>query len=273
MQSGGYAATAPGKVVLGGEYAVLHGAPAIAASVNRRARVSAERIGGACNELTMPGFIDGTWRFIGKADGAPDWLDSPPEPGAFSLFERVLQAVGGMADRGIRLTLDTRAFVDDVSGCKFGLGSSAALSVALAALLTRQHGPELLPAALAAHTAFQGGEGSGVDIACAIHGGVIGYSRDPAAVEMLSWPEGLHVSLLWSGAPAGTTAKIQQLKAGLRDPARLASLRSLCAEASALLVCWRQNNVTELLAQFEVYARALHDFDRDQSLGIFSAGH
>ncbi|ANO50202.1 mevalonate kinase family protein [Woeseia oceani] len=273
MRPDSYVATAPGKVVLGGEYAVLHGAPAIAASVNSRARVSAESIAGDYNELCMPGFIDGVWRFTAKSDGTLVWLDSPPDAGAFALFESVLQSVGGMADAGIRLTLDTRAFIDNASGCKLGLGSSAALSVALTAFLTRQRGPALLPAALAAHKAFQGGAGSGVDIACAVTGGTIAYLCDKAAVEMLDWPEGLQVALLWSGKPAGTTAKINQLNAGLRNSAKRASLATLCAEARALLACWRTGNAAELLVQFDVYSRALYDFDRDQALGIFSAGH
>jgi phosphomevalonate kinase len=265
--------TAPGKVVLGGEYAVLYGAPAIAASVNRRARVSAEIIDGAHNELCMPGFIDGCWRFACRPDGTPDWLDSSPQPGAFALFESALSAAGGLADNGLRLTLDTRAFIDHASGSKLGFGSSAALTVALMAFLRRQDGPALLPAAMAAHRAFQGGEGSGVDIACAVDGGIIGYLRDPVSTEKLSWPAGLHVLLLWSGKPAATTAKIQQLNARLRNPDRLASLALLCDEARALRACWHDNNAAALLAQFGIYTAALHDFDRDQSLGIFSAGH
>lgn len=265
--------SAPGKVVLGGEYAVLHGAPAIVAAVDRRAVVNAEAIAGGQLELCMPGIVEGCRRFRSGADGRLDWLDETQDPGAYALFASVWQVAAERAQNGTRLTLDTRSFRDAASGSKFGLGSSAALAVALSALLAPRDSDSLLRDALAAHRMFQGGAGSGVDIACAVHGGVIACHRDGEFCEALAWPQGLHAALLWSGTPAATPAKLHRLQERLEDPARHASLARLCDESRELLTCWKQDDSRALFAQFGRYSAALHGFDSDQKLGIYSAGH
>ena len=68
---------------------------------------------------------------------------------------------------GLALRLDTSAFLDPVRGCKTGIGSSAALSVALALALQEMAQDDHDPVEVAhqGHLDFQGGLGSGVDIA------------------------------------------------------------------------------------------------------------
>ncbi len=51
-------ASAPGKVVLSGEYAVLDGAPAIGMAINRRARVQVTDISGDINRVSGRGHSD-----------------------------------------------------------------------------------------------------------------------------------------------------------------------------------------------------------------------
>ena len=45
--------------------------------------------------------------------------------------------------------------------------------------------------ALLAHRAFQGGAGSGVDVATAVHGGLIEFEMKTQLVTSLAWPAGL----------------------------------------------------------------------------------
>jgi len=70
------------------------------------------------------------------------------------------------------ISLDTRAFRDPSSGNKIGLGSSAALAAALSVALESIGGARARDAAHAGHRTFQGGAGSGVDVACGIAGGI-----------------------------------------------------------------------------------------------------
>ena len=67
-------ASAPGKIVLSGEYAVLAGAPAIVMAVDRRARVAIADVDGDVSRVRAPGYTDETGRFE-TIDGELRWHD------------------------------------------------------------------------------------------------------------------------------------------------------------------------------------------------------
>ena len=78
---------------------------------------------------------------------------------------------------GVHIVVDSRPFFSK-EGIKLGLGSSAALAVALsAALMIVYHGYDItdretiMTVAVAAHRSAQGGGGSGYDIAASLYGG------------------------------------------------------------------------------------------------------
>ena len=232
-------ASAPGKIVLAGEYAVLLGAPAICVTVNRRAvAIIGESTSGEC-QLETPGF-DGDDRF------------------------GIIDAVCG--ERPARnITLDTRAFADD--GAKLGLGSSAALTVALAA--AEGQSEDVLAEALRAHRELQGGKGSGVDIAAAVHGGLIHYEMEGARVQRLDWPAGLHMRVIWTGVPASTRDSIEKLAARATRPSRSALLLAAPRMAEA----WVSGDAQRILEEYLPYVGVLRQFSVDHDLGIFDAGH
>lgn len=263
-------ASAPGKIVLSGEYAVLHGAPAIGMAVNRRARVQAVPAGSGAHVLTAPGYCEGRWRFRTTAAGI-EWLDMPPKPDAFALLELLWQAARPASGHW-SLSLDSRAFVDSADGRKLGVGASAAIAVALAGVLARiaGHGDDGPGMASEAHRTFQSGHGSGVDIATSLHGGVIGFRRgDNAVPESLAWPSGLNCSVFWSGRSTSTVQKLRILE-GARMSASSGRLQEL---AEQVLAAWRQAEISELLGALAAYAKGLRVFDVDHDLGIFDAGH
>ena len=55
--------TAPGKLVLSGEYAVLDGAPAVAMAIDRRAVVDVSRSQEPWHSVIAPGFTQTEGRF------------------------------------------------------------------------------------------------------------------------------------------------------------------------------------------------------------------
>ena len=67
-------ASAPGKIVLCGEYAVLDGAPAICMAVDRRARASVFDIDGDVSRVTAAGYTSKVGQFELAEDGIR-WLD------------------------------------------------------------------------------------------------------------------------------------------------------------------------------------------------------
>ena len=146
--------TAPGKLVVIGEYAVLEGFPAIVAAVNRRA--SGQFVPGQPPESPL---VDAAVRGAADALG-PDGTALP---------------------RGSVL-VDTSAF--SLDGTKLGIGSSAATAAVtvgavleMAGLAVADSADLVFAVASAAHRAAQGGLGSGADVAAAVYGGLLHYTR------------------------------------------------------------------------------------------------
>jgi phosphomevalonate kinase len=181
-------AQAPGKLVISGAYAVLEGAPALVAAVDRYVIADAAR----------PARFEAAEVKAAIAAGA---IDRAPDFDASALR----QATEGGESR------------------KLGLGSSAAILVAsLAAVLgDRIEGEPALreaifPIALAAHRAAQGG-GSGVDVAASTHGGVLAAHLDVASgalrVAPHSLPDGLVIEVFASSDSASTPALLGRVRA------------------------------------------------------------
>ena len=243
-------ASAPGKVVLSGEYAVLDGAPAISMAVNRRAVVTFDPI--AENSPAV--------RSVGL-DGRNNT----------SLFDRVVRAVRFNNASDYSVLLDTSSFVDAQSGVKLGIGSSAALTVALvkamASLMDEKI--DVGEAAANAHLDFYQGVGSGVDIATSVAGGLLEFRMQETGVTKLNWPKGLEFALLWSGVAASTRDRVSRLKASDTKPSRA----RLSAEASAIALAWGSGDADAVVAACGKYNDALMAFSIDHELGIFEAGH
>ena len=277
-------ASAPGKLVVCGEYAVLHGAPAIAVAVDTTAHATVRAVTGECR-LSLP--EGGSWNFAWHR-GAPRWREPPPD-GQGRILEAVAAALAEHAapmSAGLDISLDTRAFRagrGDGSQDKLGLGSSAAITVALTAALLAQSGrPVSNRAALFdlcadAHRRFQGGSGSGIDIAASVHGGVVTLTAAPAGAQVrpLAWPLGLHWLAAWSGNGASTTALLTRFNAFRdADPGRFARhVRELHELADAAVGAWERGEVEAVLRSLADYDDALRALDSGADIGIYTPAH
>lgn len=156
--------SAPGKIFLAGEYAVLDGRAALVMAVDRRLHASWEPARTVQILHRPSGFV---W------DGGP-----PPEELRFAARAAGL-ALRLCAEEGLPLVPFRLVYQDDFSegGAKLGLGGSAAASVIAVRAACAAQGRALddagaLRLALAAHFIEQGGAGSGADVAACALGGV-----------------------------------------------------------------------------------------------------
>jgi phosphomevalonate kinase len=299
-------ASAPGKLILTGEYAVLDGAPALVAAIDRR--VLARRHTGP---LGSSPFLVAVADAIARRRGADD-------PAAKAAME---------------IVVDSSALYDDAT--KLGLGSSAAVTVAATALaLAAGHEPpvidreEVLAIALAAHGAAQvsrrprrstgeivpapaprasvpeitpgrtsastgvlvqnaatratgragtanealpiAARGSGADIAAAVHGGLIAFTRtdlrveqvaadthrlrasDEPRIERLKWPAGLVLLPFFTGAPADTATLVAAVEA-----ARVGNTAAVEAALAAIAKASRAACQAAAMPLAEIAANAL----------------
>ncbi|HEY1813061.1 MAG TPA: hypothetical protein VGG74_12010 [Kofleriaceae bacterium] len=235
-------ATAPGKLILTGEYAVLDGASALVIAVDRR--VVARRHTGPRGSSP---FLVAVADEIAARYGA----DHPATRAA------------------MEVVVDSRAFF--LGTTKLGLGSSAAVTVAATALALATMNDKVpvvdraavQAIAAAAHASAQSARprtaaaelsrrtrtpsrsdlsaqldseaasnvrGSGADIASAVHGGVIAFQK--SEVTRLAWPSGVVLLPFFTGA-AADTAELVASVAAARAADRVAVDAALAAVAKA----------------------------------------
>lgn len=272
-------ASAPGKLLLTGEYAVLDGAPAVSMAVDVRAVVQVRT---AAHSELLDG--DQAYPFVLDPGGTLTWTAADPaERGSLLAALTTELCRGKLPPLSIRM--DSSGFLRSIGGgpaAKLGLGSSAAVMTALAGALLRAVDQPLQPesiaaACLAAHRRFQGGRGSGADLLTALHGGIVGIiagEHGPVA-EPLRWPEGLQWIPVWSGTPASTPAMIARFDAfrRRRPVVYRQHLASLQEAAEAALDAWRQGSTPAVMATARAFAAHLRRLDQDAGIGIYSAAH
>ena len=215
-------ASAPGKVMLAGEYAVIDGAEAIMMAVDRRAIAHLTDV-----DQSLSPFLAAARDAIARARGG----DSPE------------------ARAAARVVVDSRALASS-GGIKLGVGSSAAATVAavgcaLAASGTPASRSEIHALAHRAHgdaQAARGARGSGADVAASVHGGIVAVRRAgpeptaPLAVRALQLPSALTLVLVWTGAAAATGPLVARVRAFRRaHPARYEALAADIAAAAGRL--------------------------------------
>lgn len=172
----------PGKVVLLGEYAVVDGAPALVAAVDRGVRCEA-------------------W---------PDQDLIIETPGSNDTFVRPALRAAGARGRFVFSPWNPPEGTRE----KVGLGSSAAATVAAIEAAWALAGRELpaadvFPLARRVHHEVQG-SGSGIDVAASTLGGLLRYRPDqPESVQAPT----MELVVVWSGASAKTGPRVERYRA------------------------------------------------------------
>jgi len=227
-------ASAPGKALLCGEYAVLEGAPAVVAAVDRRVSVTWSE-----DPRPMPPEVEATLRLVDAELGpGPRWLN-----------------------------LDVSDLQHD--RVKLGLGSSAAAAVAAAGASLASRGYDLGDLEVLQRVfslAFEGHasiapQGSGVDVAASTFGGFLHFARlgDEVETRALERPSGLVIRLVWTGQAARTSelvGKVRELRR--HDPGTYrACMVRLSKLSSRFATAFEAGNTAEVVAAAASYGTAM----------------
>ncbi|MCA2977507.1 MAG: phosphomevalonate kinase [Myxococcaceae bacterium] len=221
--------SAPGKLFLAGEYAVLWGGVGRVLAVGSRARAFVRRRADRRVELLLDdGRLSGDTTPLGAR-----WVSTPTA--AFHFVARTvdlaLRAVAQDAP-GFSIAFEPSPLVQ---GQKLGFGSSARACVLAAEACRTAMGAsfDALKLALVAHASAQGGKGSGADVAACFAGDVVRYRRadvgplieaanrggfggalraaPPVDVWRVSAPR-LPMAYVFAGASASTPALISEVE-------------------------------------------------------------
>ncbi len=197
------AASAPGKLMLYGDHAVVHGKPCIVTAVDQRIFVSIEPRKDNRIIFSAPDL-----KFNYETTTAQIKGPHPKEA------KFVLTAVHNFFEKfGVRSGLDIKTKAD-ISG-KFGFGSSSASTVAalkaLGEAFNRQL-PEKQVFELAYKTVLDiQGVGSGFDVAAAVWGGTLLYTKGQAVEVRKLNVEKFPLAVGWTGVKADTAELVKQV--------------------------------------------------------------
>ncbi len=197
--------SAPGKLMLFGEHAVVYGHPCIVTAVDQRMRVSVSFNGKG--EIVVRAPQVGLERYskkialLGKHD--------VPKPVRFiELLVKNYQDQYGL-ERGLDIITESEFSAD------YGFGSSAAVTVALAYGLAQLHSlrlsnQQLFELCFKAVLDVQG-VGSGFDIAASIYGGTLYYIKGGSSIQSISWDGDCPIVVGYTGIKADTPTLIRQV--------------------------------------------------------------
>lgn len=243
--------TVPGKLMIAGEYAVLRddgAALAVAAGSLAEATLHDPVDAAPADSAHRLHAFGRSWPLVAATDGLAAFATAALQAAraqwqAVPRHEIALQVHG------------------QVAGRKVGLGTSAAVTVAMLRAVARSAGQSPRPAAVAAlarevHHRLQGDKGSGYDVTAIAHGGCIAYFRDPDRAVPQQWPAGLAAAAFFSGEPAPTADALGRM-------ARIApALAGIAASTRILLDVWPQGDVSAVLTALDRCERALDEAGR-----------
>jgi phosphomevalonate kinase len=232
--------SAPGKLFISGEYAVLWGGVARVAAVAPRTAALVRRRADARVHVCLE---EGTL----KGSATPKGVRWEGEvPAGFAFVARTLdEALRAQARQSVGFELAVAPSAVGPGGLKLGMGGSACATVlaADAARFILEDRFDALKLALVAHALGQGGKGSGGDVAASFAGGVLRYRRyDTSALMAASNTGGFRAALMespsvdvwrlpapkmvmayaFTGESASTRVLISQVEARMGEAARQA---------------------------------------------------
>ncbi len=302
--------SAPGKLMLAGEWAVLElGNPCIVAAVNRR--VFAEVVPYHNRlEINLPEFgikdLHGEWQ-----DGKIVWERplTDKEKADISFTDAALTAalryLGEFRPFKLKSWGEDTQIEVEGQRKKVGFGSSAAAVVAAVAALFRFYGREIeskeaeetiYKLATIAHFFAQGKAGSAFDVAASTFGGATVYTRfDPGwltkkmaagenikavceevwpgfSVESLAVPEDFRLWVAWTGDSASTSAMIKQMAVFKEtNPAEYAKIYSgVGSLVKQLIGEWKKGNRKEVVALLNKNQQLLAELSEKSGVSILT---
>ena len=244
--------SAPGKMLLGGEYAVLFGAEAVVTSVNRRAHAR--------------------------------WLPKGPRESSVIVREVLRAARDPLSKRNIALSdaawVSVQSSGFKIGKLKLGLGSSAAVAAGATGAIFEAHGlpirdhqTEILQTSLAGHRAAQDGKGSGADVAAAVMGGTILYrmNEPPRRVSV----RGIHIGVVFSGRSVSTQQMIEKIDIFKeREPnVYRAVMDELILCAGSMSQAFRADKPREIIESARAYGESMERLGRAAGVGIVAKEH
>lgn len=297
--------SAPGKLMIAGEWAVLEGKPCIVAAVNRRVHSIVEPLAGGYISVSIDDFKLQDIRFTWDSKNINLFKIYQVDAEKLQFTKEAIEvALRFLKESGIEFkpfkirTYGEETIVDDK---KVGFGSSAAAVVAIIASTLNFHGynatkDEVYKLATIAHYYTQGKVGSAFDVAASTYGGILVYKRFDTAwltskvknekiadivkdkwpgffVEQLDVLEDMHMAIAWTGESASTSAMVKQMESfKTSNPGRYKEIfDDIQYIVENLIDRWKSNDEENILDSIRKNKDILHQLTKESGVGIETA--
>ncbi len=267
---------APGKVFLCGEYMALEGAKATLLSVSRSAKISVEKIESSENKF-ITSALEKEFLFKLNDQSEIEWINE--NPGQYGLFLEIAIKVLGIKPFGEKFCIDTDGFFE--SGIKLGIGSSAAISVAITKAINKYFKlnldkQEQLYNSLEVHNYFQNHNGSGLDILSSFYGfPVIECSKDrnkSFVWNQVKIPKEVIIKFVKGPTYADTREMIKKYHSGKLEHKSffLEISKEMKETLTNLSQAYRENNSGQIINSIKRYSTLMIEMDSTFNIGVYS---
>ncbi|MBK9750069.1 MAG: mevalonate kinase [Chloroflexi bacterium] len=198
-------ASAPGKLMLLGEHAVVYGQPCLVTAVDLRYFVTIERTDDEYVQVIAPDLV-----------GSTEARNVPVREIGKQFIKETAYVEAVIAEFYDKYGVSTGLRVSTRGPAKsYGLGSSSAVSAATVMALAKEFGlvlsnKEMFDIAYASVLKIQRGKASGFDVASAIYGGLLYYRTGGTQIDSIQTTQ-LPIVIGYSGTKVGTVSLVEQV--------------------------------------------------------------
>lgn len=270
-------ARAPGKMILIGEYAVLHSAKALVCAMECFASVKTSTIDKNLFEIAAPSLSIPSMSFSILKNGQLQFeiLQNSDTMKKLLFFKIVLEEMNkiihssGKEFQPITIEIDTIDFYSTNKKNKYGFGSSAAMTVALIEallksvnLLSHYDKHDFFQLAFRTHRKAQGNLGSGIDVAASVYGNVLTYQlkKEKGILTGNGQPvecwDDLIVVPIWVGHSTSTRKMVRSV-----DLLKESSPRIFNHIMNALIQCSENGCESYLQKDKTTFFKSIHEFN------------
>ncbi len=299
--------SAPGKLMIAGEWAVLESHTCIVAAVNRRVYAEIAENDGINVSLGDFKIKDIKANY---ADNTLDWINASEEQAKKLVFTKAaIEAALQYLERRKPFRLRTwgeesQAKMGNETK-KIGFGSSAAAVVAVIGAILAFHGIDanknkdvIYKLSAIAHYSAQGRIGSAFDIAASVYGGVVAYNRFDAGwlleqfkmkksvkeisgmewpgfrAEKMNIPKDFILLVGWTKESASTTAMIKQMNLFREsDPAKYGMIcNGIGKLVNELVEAWKKEDGIKIIELIRSNENLLRELGAESGVNIETPG-
>jgi len=251
--------SAPGKIIIIGEHAVVYGKPAIIAAVDKRCTVSMEKSKGIT--ISSPIMKDSAHFTVAEAKKLSEkadalWKECAQAKDFSPLFAatkkngNALKAGVGKIFREFQIDAGADISIASQIPIGYGMGSSAALAVSLVKAASSLYGKkaslEEINAVAYKLEQYAHGTPSGGDNTASCFGGIMRYVKEPKIMERLDLGKLDNFMIVYAAPPVKTTGELVQSVRNLGDAFRTERVNALGALAGSMLDALRKRNHGEI---------------------------